>query len=320
MEFYQGLSPTDLIHGGGAYVRENGMGHEVCNFASHRGSVYGFVRPPSDDTQPYSGQIKIQRIDDREKGESSRISNVLVIWTATRPEGGTYVIGWYRDATVYRYAQSFKNPSKLQRQNSLKRYRIKTDVGNAVLLPVDQRTLQIPRQVKGGMGQANIWYAKSPDSSKIVSNVRALVGGRKTKKRQTKSRRTDPEHNAKVEKSAIREVRKHFQALGYDVESVERDNIGWDLEATAGRIKLRIEVKGLSGLLPAGELTPNEFVAFSENAPAYRLAIVTNSLKAPNLIICRYSLEAQGWIVDGHPTASVGIKQKTSATINIRMN
>lgn len=159
MEFYQGQSSTDQIHGGGAYVREKGIGHEVCNFADHDGTVYGFVRPPSDDTRPYSGQIKIERIGARLESEPDRTSNVLVIWTASRPERGTYVIGWYENATVYRYAQPLRKLSKLQKLNNLKRYRIMTDADNAILLPVDQRTLEIPRQTKGGMGQANIWYA-----------------------------------------------------------------------------------------------------------------------------------------------------------------
>lgn len=159
-----------------------------------------------------------------------------------------------------------------------------------------------------------------PHSRKLLSDVRALVGGRKIRTKKHKARRTDPEHNAKVEKAAIKEVRKHYQILGYEVESVERDNVGWDLEATAGRVKLRIEVKGLSGSIPVGELTPNEFVAFSETSPTYRLAIVTNSLYAPSLVICRHISETNRWIVDGIPTATVTIRQKTSATINVQLD
>ena len=319
MESYQGLSSTDQIHGGGAYVREKGVGQEVCNFASHRGVVYGFVRPPSDDSQPYSGQIKIQRIGGYREYEPDEISNVLVIWTAARPEGGTFVLGWYKNATVYRFPKSYSNPSKLQQQNKLECYRIKAKSENAVLLPVEQRTFEIPRRIKGGMGQANIWYADSPDNSRIVSNVRAMVRGRKILGKRPKRRRTDPVHNAKVETAAVNEVWMHYQRLGYRVKDVQRENLGWDLEATFGRIKLRIEVKGLSGSNPVGELTPNEFAAFSRNSPGYRLAIVTNALKSPNLIVCRQVSETKSWIVDGDPTATITIDPKTYASIKVRL-
>ena len=101
------------------------------------------------------------------------------------------------------------------------------------------------------------------------------------------------------------------------VESVEKDNVGWDLEATAGRTTLRIEVKGLSGTSPVGELTPNEFNAFSAESSSYRLAIVTNSLQEPRLIICRYSSEQKGWIVDGRPSSEVQIEPRSSAIVKV---
>jgi hypothetical protein len=41
----------------------------------------------------------------------------------------------------------------------------------------------------------------------------------------------------------------HFEDLGFVADSVEGDNLGWDLEAIHGASgdSLRIEVKGLSG-------------------------------------------------------------------------
>lgn len=315
MESYEGQSTEDQIQGGGSYVQEEGMGHEVCNFAAHRGIVYGYVQPPKANRQPGAGQIRIERIGE---DQSDLVTNVLVIWTATRPEGGTVVVGWYKDAIVYRYFQTFQNPPALHKTNKLKGYRVKAKKQNAVLLPIDQRTLEIPRRVKGGMGQSNIWFADSPDSADTVSGVRAIVGGKRTRPKGPRSRTTDPEHNAKVEKAAVRKVRTHFERLGYRVESVERDNVGWDLEASAGRVTLRIEVKGLSGLSPVAELTPNEFNAFSAISRSYRLAIVTNSLQEPQLIICRYSSEQKDWVVDGQPGIEVLIEERSSATVKLR--
>ena len=41
MEKYQGLTDNDQISGGGSFVSEKGMGHEVCNFHSTNERVYG---------------------------------------------------------------------------------------------------------------------------------------------------------------------------------------------------------------------------------------------------------------------------------------
>lgn len=49
-----------------------------------------------------------------------------------------------------------------------------------------------------------------------------------------------------VESNAINIVQNHFEREGFTVISVERDNVGWDLEARSGLLKLKLEVKGLS--------------------------------------------------------------------------
>ena len=94
MEHYKGKTSNDQISGGGSYVAEEGRGHEVCNFAPYRNKVYGFVRPTGE-------KIDINNLDAGSQDES--ISNITVIWTARRPEGGTVVVGWYKNATVYRH-------------------------------------------------------------------------------------------------------------------------------------------------------------------------------------------------------------------------
>lgn len=308
MERYQGLRHGDQIVGGGSYVKEEGRGHEICNFAPSRNVLYGFVQPPG-------AQIDIDRIGAAADDES--ISGVTVIWTATRPTGGTAVVGWFKSATVFREYQKFPTPPAIQKQNGIDGYWISAPSDQANLLPVDERTLEIPRQVKGGMGQANVWYADKPESASIVRRVLELVGGKRAKPVAVKSRKgkQDQERKAQIEKSAIRLCCEHFEGLGYTVESVEKDNLGWDLEAASGKTLLRVEVKGLSGSAFSVELTPNEFKAFSEQADAYRLAVVTNALESPELFICRYSKEQKNWVVDGKANKSLQIETKQSASI-----
>ena len=172
------------------------------------------------------------------------------------------------------------------------------------------------------MGRPNIWYADSPQAPLVVDQIRRLIKG-KPGPPQSKTRKMDPEHNVKVEKAAVRTVRKYFERLGYTVESVERDNVGWDLEAKFGVrrcLRLRIEVKGLSGSGPVVELTPNEYEKFQEEADDYRLAIVTDALsRTPRLMICRFSGELREWIVEmeGKADGRMEIEPRSSARIRV---
>jgi len=69
--------------------------------------------------------------------------------------------------------------------------------------------------------------------------------------------------------------------LGYKVNSVELDNLGWDLEVIRKQTILtilRVEVKGKSGSNISVDLTPNEYKKMMLYKNSYRLAVVTNVL------------------------------------------
>lgn len=165
MQRYEGID-GDNIERGGAYNKTE-IGHEVCNFSNVDGTVFGYVQP--------TGQIKIERLGADKK--SSYIEGVTVVWLAGPETGGTAVIGWYKDATVYRDKQKLLQPSKEQSLNGVDTYRVKALWENTVLLPIEKRTLLIPRAVKGGVGQSNVWYADSPDSLVHVTKVKNLING-----------------------------------------------------------------------------------------------------------------------------------------------
>lgn len=308
MEHYQGLQNSDRIVGGGSYVQEKGMGHEVCNFYAHNGVLYGYVQPRG--RQIDIGRLGAERNDDF-------ITDVTVVWTAARPTGGTVVIGWYRNATVFRDWQNFRIPPRVHRRNGLYGYWIKAPANLAKLLTVDERTCEIPRQVKGSMGQAHLWYADSPESEPVVRRVRSVLDGDMPKPKAAvgRSRQQDQETKARVEDIAIRMCSSHFEGLGYSVKSVEKDNVGWDLEAQSGRTTLRIEVKGLSGGAFSIELTPNEYRAFAAQSADYRLAVVTRALSEPELSICRYSQEQRKWLVEGKHGKTLKIQTWEGASI-----
>ena len=163
MEKYDGID-GDSIQRGGSYNKDS-IGHEVCNFSNINGKVYGYVQP--------TGQIKIEKLGAGKKDEY--VNAVTIIWTAGPDSGGTVVVGWYKNATVFRESQKIKNPSSLQKKNGLDSYRISASAADATLLPSDRRSFMIPRAVKGGIGQSNVWYADSPESEQIVAETLRLV-------------------------------------------------------------------------------------------------------------------------------------------------
>ena len=167
MNKYNGIA-GDSIERGGKY-NQHSVGHEVCNFTNNNGTLYGYV-------QPVGESIKIEKLGASKQDD--RIDGVTVVWTAGPESGGTVVVGWYREATVYRNIQRIEKPNKLQKENGVTGFRVSALAEKAVLLPVEQRDLIIPRAVKGGIGQSNVWFAESKESRHLVEQVTALINGK----------------------------------------------------------------------------------------------------------------------------------------------
>ena len=144
MSRYQGLKEqSDKIVGGGSWIEENRTGAEVCNFREcDDGYVYGHVETllGEPEAKGYDRKIKIEEIGARPDAEY--IDGVTVVWTAKHPEGGRLVVGWYRDARIWRVRQEFKKaPSRQHRKDGLDTYRVRAQIGNKVLLPPEARYL-----------------------------------------------------------------------------------------------------------------------------------------------------------------------------------
>ena len=134
MEFYRGRQGGDAIVGGGAYVNQRKKGGEVCNFEPLGGYVHGFVQSPGKtiDTKRIAHRVG-ESIDDAES-----IDNVLIVWVAPlKGRAPTVVVGWYRNATVFRNLQIFDSVPPIYDANGLAgHYRFKATSDDAVLLPV----------------------------------------------------------------------------------------------------------------------------------------------------------------------------------------
>ena len=166
MARYQGLTQEDAIRGGGAYVEERAQGGEVCNFVASDGMLYGYVKPPGE-------QIRIEKLGASREAES--VSGVTVVWTALHPEGGTVIVGWYRNARVFRRFQPFQRAPELHRTSGVEGYWMSAAEGDGYLLPENRRRKEVPRGVQGGMGQANIWYGETPGADRLIRGIEVFL-------------------------------------------------------------------------------------------------------------------------------------------------
>ena len=139
---------------------------EVHNFHPYGDYVYGYVAA-------VSHSIRIEKLGAEDKTKRS-VDNVDVIWTAPAPQDGLgrYVVGWYRDATIFRHLEEYERGY----------YHVKANKRDYVLLPPDKRELTIqqssPNQT-GGFGTSNVWYADSDYGQKICTRVTQLFGSAK---------------------------------------------------------------------------------------------------------------------------------------------
>jgi hypothetical protein len=160
-------------------------------------------------------------------------------------------------------------------------------VENCTLIPVAERSFQVPHRGPGSPGQASVFYPELSSNTRIVSwlsDVRNYIAGRSgttAKPSRGWSISPDAAHNAAVEAAAIAHVLQRFGPASADRQ---KEKCGWDLEFVINDKTRCVEVKGLSDSEIHVELTPNEFCAaeramnntFTEGD--YRLAVVCNAL------------------------------------------
>lgn len=160
MSRYEGnKGQPDKTVGGGSWVRENETGHEVCNFVTcPDGFVYGHVETIQGERDR---KIRIETLG----GNGDSVDGVDVVWTAADPKrGGRRVVGWYRNATVFRERQYFeKLPTRQHDRDDIRNYRIRARAEDAHCIDLEDRTLRLGSG-PGWIGQTP-WKLLSKDSS-----------------------------------------------------------------------------------------------------------------------------------------------------------
>lgn len=169
MEYYDGRALDKPINGG-SYVKENEDAYEKYNFKEENGYYYGFVETKHHGESDFN-QLHIEKIDESFKNKD-HIEHVLVVLCAKPHVGSTVIVGWYKDATVYR----------LRPEINGRIYNLKAKIFNSRLLRIVERRFVIPRAKSNedgiGFGQSNIWYASSKNSSDLINQVLAYINNK----------------------------------------------------------------------------------------------------------------------------------------------
>ena len=184
MKFYKGAQEGDVPYNGGKFVDENGYGHEEYNFdpvdIDGEDYLFGFVETKS--TRGKRNDLRIENIQGCEAFENDdSVEGVLVIWCATTDLNQTSIVGWYKDATVYRRYQELQFDS-----GYIQDFNIKAKKENCVLIPHTERNRHIwnaptPKTHTYGFGQALVWYAKEEKAenyiNRLIKNINEYDGG-----------------------------------------------------------------------------------------------------------------------------------------------
>jgi len=292
MTYYAGSKPGDERPiGGGAYTEDN-VGHELYNFLDMDGKVYGYAQPAGK-----TETINLGRIDPAAKGDS--LDNVLVIFVATNPNGGQFVVGWYRKAIVFRHKQ--RDPRRIFRTELFVHY-LETATPDAVLLPLNEREkLPIPSG-SDTPGRTNLFYAFDASGvqrnldwlEQLVDFINAYEGenllqtgsGGPEKAAVIAAESTTVSNSGQgfmrsasvrqaIELRAMKIARAHFNKHGWEVADHSATK-PYDLLATKENQQLFIEVKGTQNDGSEIFLTSNEVKWAIEHHPQTALAVVTN--------------------------------------------
>lgn len=295
--YYEGMD-QGFYPGGFKWPAANARAGEIYNFKKVDGYCYGYVEITDDTT------IRIEKLG---AGKADKfIDGVLVVWTAPDPEQkGSTVVGWYRNARVYRTPQKPTGAVAMSRMGMgahVSNFIVKAPADDCTILPADNRPQTIPRG-KGLPGQKPLFYPANvgnPKNQKIASALEAdlrdfIEGGiavalsKGPKKAMGGQHQTDPDKRKEVEDAAITYVRAHFKNLGYETEDVSAAKCGWDLTATKGDLLLCIEVKGRSADQAIADFTFQEYDCIRAQESGkfsngiYRICIVTRALEKPTL-------------------------------------
>ena len=297
MVWYKGVQPDDPRPIGGGAYNETGIGGESYNFLQAGNRFLGYFQPqkqPRERLKANPSNIHLERIQPGFMGD--KLEHVLVVFVARNPdEGGQYIVGWYRNATVYRYKQTSSFGSRRKIGYFLETAAIHD---NGMLLPKSRRSFPIPGAVKGGFGKANICYTHDDhgdpkENAPWIADALDYVNSYKHENAATSPERATDKDIAETIEANI----EHGQGLQSNPrirKAIEEYAMDWaerrlrakklkpqdkhktepyDYLCSSGGVDLFVEVKGTQSDGTSISLTPRE-VAHAKKNPNSALFIV----------------------------------------------
>lgn len=187
MKYYKGNYPgIDEPVNGGDYVKKTHDAAEKFNFLpiefGDARLCVGHVETKSTNGVD-SNQLHVEKIEGGLK-EYDVIDNVLVIWCARQDtDNRTVVVGWYRNADVFRYYQENEDIFFEDELGTyISYYNIVADADDCVLLPVNDRNKfkwNVPRKgPKGaafGFGSANVWFGREELAQGFINKLVQII-------------------------------------------------------------------------------------------------------------------------------------------------
>lgn len=273
MKRYRGPQADDEKPIGGGSYNKSELGHEAFNFLPCDGEMLGYFQPRL--RQGHPSRIALERIEPGFQG--AKLDRVLVIFVATDPaRGGQRIVGWYRDATVYRDDL----PSNVKDRKRFSFF-VKAKAEKALLIPEPQRVHVIPGG-KGAFGQANVCYALEtdgkPKNAAWIEAALDYVGTYKLEnialEPESESDRdiedivsvaiergggfqSNPRIRRAIEDYAMRRAKAHLEKLGYKPKD-KHTRESYDFLCDVNGTELYVEVKGMQDNGESVSLTPKE--------------------------------------------------------------
>jgi hypothetical protein len=184
MTDYKGSEPK-IYAAGFKFPAKSGWGGEMFNFKDVEGKCYGQVEIiermiRGNVVEP---QLRIEALGAEKSADV--VHDVLVIWTAPDPRRrGRTIVGWYKNATVYRRRQEPSGALRRKRtyDGNVCSYRVEAETRDCVLLPPEKRKLTIPPRKhgqKGGPGEFGAFYpALSGATGRKIERTSAILSKR----------------------------------------------------------------------------------------------------------------------------------------------
>jgi hypothetical protein len=293
MKYYAGRQEGDERPRSGGSYNVDHVGHELYNFKSAYGFLYGHFTPYTPRGENKRASLNLRRIDPTAEYSDS-LDDVLIVFFSRSDAKGQVIVGWYNNATLFREYQ--KPTKKMLREDYRFIARAKSE--DTVLLPERCRVHAIPTGA-GASGRANVVYPRNNDGStrdfnsgpsywigraiafiesydgpnllsdrlaNIEDQVATVVENEESA-RSGQGFSITAEIRKKIEDHAVKRATAYYQRKRYKVNLVKGGK-PYDLECRKGKKVLRVEVKGTQTDGESIILTANEVANARRNPTA----------------------------------------------------